>query len=164
MDEIWELVDKDKRNTGVLWPRSKRRDIPRGLYQVAVDVWVVGPDGKILLTQRHPGKTFPLMWEGSGGSVLAGETSAQGAARELAEETGIQAADTDMILLHTEWHSTYIMDTYLVRLGSFPALHLQDGEVVDAQWLTRTEMESRAEQIVPPVWRRYQLLKDKIWG
>ena len=56
-------------------------------------VWVVNSLGDFLLTLRSPEKeASPGCWENSGGAVVAGETSLQGALRELGEETGIQAS------------------------------------------------------------------------
>lgn len=46
---------------------------------------------KLLVCQRRRGDTFGLMWEFPGGKLQAGETPAQGLARELREELGVDA-------------------------------------------------------------------------
>lgn len=46
-------------------------------------------DGKILLTQRWPGRHLGLMWEFPGGKVEEGESDEQALQRELSEELGI---------------------------------------------------------------------------
>ena len=56
-----------------------------------VCVWVYDGRGHLLLTRRAREKSFAGTWENSGGAVKAGETSRQAIARELYEETGIQA-------------------------------------------------------------------------
>ena len=52
---------------------------------------VIESGGKILVCQRRRGDTFELMWEFPGGKLEAGETPAEGLARELLEELGVEA-------------------------------------------------------------------------
>ena len=52
---------------------------------------LIEADGKILVCQRRRGDTFELMWEFPGGKLQAGETAAEGLARELMEELGVEA-------------------------------------------------------------------------
>lgn len=47
---------------------------------------------ELLRTQLHPDKPYGLVWEMNSGPVLAGETSRDGAARELREEAGLRCA------------------------------------------------------------------------
>ncbi len=48
------------------------------------------PDGRFLLAQRPPGKTYAGYWEFPGGKVESGETPAAALSRELHEELGIE--------------------------------------------------------------------------
>lgn len=52
---------------------------------------VIESEGKILVCQRRRGDTFELMWEFPGGKLEAEETPAEGLARELREELGVEA-------------------------------------------------------------------------
>ena len=52
---------------------------------------LIEAEGKILVCQRRRGETFELMWEFPGGKLQAGETAAEGLARELLEELGVEA-------------------------------------------------------------------------
>jgi 8-oxo-dGTP diphosphatase len=52
---------------------------------------LIEAEGKVLVCQRRRGDTFELMWEFPGGKLQAGETAAQGLARELLEELGVEA-------------------------------------------------------------------------
>ena len=73
-----------------------------GEYHIVVEVWTVNNDGEILLTLRHPDKKeYPNFLENTGGSTVAGETSREGAVRELFEETGIVAAENELFYLGT---------------------------------------------------------------
>jgi 8-oxo-dGTP diphosphatase len=58
---------------------------------VIVVAGVIESEGKILACQRRRGDTFELMWEFPGGKLQAGETPAEGLARELREELGVKA-------------------------------------------------------------------------
>ncbi len=52
---------------------------------------LIEAEGKILVCQRRRGDTFELMWEFPGGKLQAAETAAEGLARELREELGVEA-------------------------------------------------------------------------
>lgn len=58
---------------------------------IIVVAGVIESGGKILVCQRRRGATFELMWEFPGGKLQAGETPAEGLARELREELGVEA-------------------------------------------------------------------------
>jgi 8-oxo-dGTP diphosphatase len=50
---------------------------------------LIESNGKVLVCQRKRGDTFELMWEFPGGKLHAGESAAEGLARELEEELGV---------------------------------------------------------------------------
>ena len=87
MLEMWDLYNGKREKTGRVLPRGV--PVPKGLYHLTVSAWVVNSQGQYLLSQRHPQKAYPLCWECTGGSVLAGEDSLSGAVREVREELGI---------------------------------------------------------------------------
>jgi 8-oxo-dGTP diphosphatase len=62
----------------------------RPVVDVAVGV-LRAPDGRVLLTERKPGKDAAGFWELPGGQVEPGESPVQAAARELLEEVGVCA-------------------------------------------------------------------------
>jgi 8-oxo-dGTP diphosphatase len=59
---------------------------------VQVVAAILEQDGRVLIGQRQPHQSHPLLWEFPGGKVEPGETPAQALARELDEELGIQDA------------------------------------------------------------------------
>lgn len=165
MAELWDLVDKHKNKTGLVWKRGDSRAIPKGMYHICTVIWTVRPDGKILLTKRHPSKPYGLLWENSGGSLLSGENGREGAKRELYEETGISAEVNDFIYLGDSISSDYIAETYLYHIPACDVeLKLQASEVVDAKWVTPAELEDMRSQIVPTIYKKYLRYKKKIIG
>lgn len=64
----------------------------RPVVEVAVGV-LRTPDGRVLLTERRPGKDAAGFWELPGGQVEPGESPAGAAARELLEEVGVHALE-----------------------------------------------------------------------
>jgi len=144
MAELWDIYDINRNKTG----RFCERDVgplKEGEYHLVVHGWVINDKGEILLCQRAPHKKHPLMWECSGGSVIAGENSIQGMIRELEEEIGLIANEKDAILLYTEARDDFhdICDVWLFRYNvSIDNLKFNDGEVIDAKWVTKEEFDN----------------------
>jgi 8-oxo-dGTP pyrophosphatase MutT (NUDIX family) len=136
--EYWDAVDVHGQKLGSLLIRDE--PIPPGMYHHVVEILVATPGGHVFVTQRAPNKTFPLLWEITGGSVLAGEDVFEGAVRELKEETGIQIEPSDLIHLHTTIGDCYLFHSYLtIRSVSKAEIRMQEGETVDWRLLTWDE-------------------------
>ena len=162
MTEIWELVDANKRKTGILHERIRSDLIPKGFFHIVVEIWTRTPDGRILLTQRSPEKPMGLLWECTMGSVLVGEESLDGAVRELAEETGISANKDELIFLGDTFYDNWIADSYLYLPKDKPALRLQPEEVCDAKFVSVEEVEQYSDTLTTKVWEHFCKYKDKI--
>lgn len=164
--ERWDLYDENRNPLG----RTHIRGVPmeKGTCHIVVFVWVFSGDGRVLMTKRAPEKkAFPNLWEHTGGSVLAGETSLRAVQRELFEETGICARQKEFIMVDTfhRRNEGSICDIYFLK-KYVPAdkLVMQPGETCDARWVTRAEYEKMiAEGIVAaPDVRRYYQLADRL--
>lgn len=133
--EFNDIYDKDRRLTGRLHRRGTRWR--KGEYGLVVCVWVYDGKGNLLLTRRAKGKTYAGTWENSGGGAQAGETSLQAIRRELFEETGIRAEESEFELLETTRDNIAFYDHYCLR-RDIPLcdIVLQPGETDDAQWAT----------------------------
>jgi len=71
----------------------------------AADPWPIVPivsaalidaQGQVLLQRRPEGKAMAGLWEFPGGKIAAGETPETALCRELAEELGIDVAQSDL--------------------------------------------------------------------
>jgi 8-oxo-dGTP pyrophosphatase MutT (NUDIX family) len=75
-----------------------------GDYHIVLNVWLRNSRGEWLISKRTPNKTFPNMWECTGGSAVAGEDSLTAAMREVKEELGIDLNAADGRLFYTFCH------------------------------------------------------------
>ncbi len=128
-----DVYDIDRHPTGRVHRRGARWKA--GEYGLVVCVWVYDGAGHLLLTRRAPGKSFAGTWENSGGAAKAGETSRQAIARELFEETGIRALETEFEFLGTDRDRNTHYDFYcLRRTAPLTEIVLQPGETDGVQW------------------------------
>lgn len=159
--ELWDIFDENRAATG----RTHVRGVPleKGEYHLIADIWTVNHSNLILLTRRHPDKPYGLMWECTGGSVLAGETTVEGAIRELWEEAGIHAKKEDLTLIHSIRQRERFVDTYINRQNvTKDDLKLQAEEVVDAKFVTFEELLDLWKQGIVVPKSRFLLYKDRI--
>ena len=135
--EKWDLYNAKREKSGITVCRGEI--IPKGLYHLSVSAWIVNQQGQYLLSQRHPKKQYPLYWECTGGSVLSGETSLQGAIREVKEELGILLTPGSEKLIY-QTRRENVQDFYDVWLFhrdiKIEEMRLQETEVVDVQWVS----------------------------
>lgn len=161
--ELWDLYDSARRPMGRTHPRG--RPLPPGACHLGVSVWVVNAQGEFLLTLRSPEKEVcPNEWENPGGAVQSGETSLQGALRELWEETGIRAQGEELQFVASRLESSIWMDTYLLRRALPRAVTLQPGETADARWVSLAELHRMMEQglVAAPIVRTFRSLEPQL--
>lgn len=162
--EILDIYDAQRNRTGRFHRRGSR--LSKGEYILITCVWVCDRAGRLLLTLRAPEKNgCPNTWENSGGAAKAGETSRQSIARELYEETGLRAAESDFLLLESERTRDTFFDFYFLRhTAPLEQIVLQPGETADARWVTLEEMEQMIDAgiVAPPIARRFHLHKPRL--
>lgn len=163
--ELWDLVDEHRNMLGKTHNRSI--ELNKGEYHVVVEIFTINADGKILLTQRDPVKSYPLLWEITGGSITAGESSVEGAVRELEEETGLLAAPEQLKKIGEIKYGHYFRDSYIwksEKLIEPSAMKLQPGEVCDAKLVTFEELREMDESglTVPSVLERCRLYNEDL--
>ena len=136
--ELWDLYTEDRRLTGKTHIRGE--EIPDGYYHPVVHVWIKNSKGEYLISQRSANRpAFPLMWECVGGSVVAGESSLEGALREVKEEVGLDLLPGSGKLLFTKNRRTYhdFMDVWLFHHDGEVSLdNATTDEVAQIKWMT----------------------------
>lgn len=145
--EKWDLYTRNREKTGREHVRGEK--IPEGFYHLVVHIWIRNCKGEYLISQRSANRpTSPLMWECVGGSVLIGESSIDGALREVKEEVGLDLEPETGKILFTKIRSTFndIVDVWLFEYDG--DLHLDDAttdEVSDCRWMTVPEIRKLYE-------------------
>jgi isopentenyldiphosphate isomerase len=146
--EIWDLYTADGKITGESHVRGE--ELPEGRYHLVVHVWITDGNGNYLISKRAESRpTYPLMWECVGGSVLKGESSAEGAVRETKEEVGVDllAENGKVVYRKTRGYVNGkkfndIMDVWLFRYdGDVSLAKATTDEVAEVHWMTREQIE-----------------------
>ncbi len=118
-----------------------------GEYGLVVCVWVTDGKGNLLMTRRAKGKTFAGTWENSGGAAKAGEGSLQAIARELWEETGIRAQETEFERIGDDRDCHTFYDFYhLQREIPIEEIVLLPGETDCAKWVSFAQVHEMIEK------------------
>ena len=140
-----DIYDKDRQLTGRVHKRGTRWR--SGEYGLVVCVWVYDGQGRLLLTRRAPEKSFAGTWENSGGAAKVGETSRQAIARELFEETGIRAEESEYEYIGSDRDRCTFFDFYcLKRQTPLEQIVLLPGETDGAQWVTLAQVHEMIEK------------------
>lgn len=154
--EVWDLYTKYREKTGKEHIRGEK--IPEGCYHLVVHVWIRNNKGEYLISQRSADRpTFPLMWECVGGSVIKGESSIEGAIREVKEEVGLDLEQEAGKLLFSKIRGTDvkyeckayndIMDVWLFNYSGEVQLEAATtNEVADCKWMTVSEIRKLYEE------------------
>ena len=138
-DELWDVLDENRQPTGRLHRRGDR--LKAGDYHLTVHVWTQRQDGMFLLTKRSPNKTFPLMWETTAGSAIAGDDSLSAALREVREETGLILNPGKGRLMLTHKSRDVFADIwYFQHEFSLDDVVLLEGETCDAMMASKEEI------------------------
>lgn len=140
--ELVDLYDENRIPLG----RTAERHEPKaeGEYRTVVHVALFDSGGRMLIQQRAPQKfIYPGQWDLTiGGGVDAGETSRQGAEREMWEELGYSLDLTGVRPSVTVNFDGGFDDFYLVVRDdvNLAALRLQEDEVSEVRWATESEV------------------------
>lgn len=146
--ELWDLYDKDRHRTGKIHVRGE--ELPEELYHLVIHAWIRNGSNEYLIAQRRASRpTFPLMWECVGGSVLAGESSLEGALREIQEEVGLSlppdsgiCVDSVRRTVISEKKFNDILDIWLFRYdGEVTLENATTDEVAGVKWMTPPQIQ-----------------------
>lgn len=143
--ELWDLLDGSGFKTGGTVERGK--PMKQDEYHLVVHIWIQHSNGEFLITKRTPNKTFPNMWETSGGSAIAGDDSMQAALREVKEEIGIDLTPANgkcLFRLKRQHHNfPDFVDVWFFKEDiDIKQVIYQPDEVCGAKWATAGQIRT----------------------
>ena len=144
--ELWDIYDENRMKTGQQIARDGK--VPDGFYHIIVHIALFNEKGQMLIQKRHRSKHgWPGLWDiSAGGCVKAGESSRQGAARELAEELGIAGCEELMHRILTIEFEGGMDDIYILKKElDITDFSLQKEEVSEVKWADKKEIEELIE-------------------
>lgn len=146
MEKI-DVLNENGEKTGEVVSREEVHRL--GLWHRCVHIWIVNSKKEILLQKRSAQKIMsPNKWTtATSGHLSAGDSSTQGAIRELSEEIGLHAKEEELQYLFTVKENTVndakhvldheIIDVYLMKKDlAIEELKLQEEEVSEVKWFS----------------------------
>lgn len=139
--EIFDLYDALRQPTGQTMIRGSKT--PDGFYRLVVHVCIFNQKGQMLIQQRQPFKEgWSNLWDITvGGSVICGETSQQGAHRELLEELGLEVDFSSAVPAFSTTFQGGFDDIYILKAEpDISSLQLQQEEVQAVAWAEKEQI------------------------
>ncbi len=139
--EKWDIIDENGNFLGKTVFRGNV-NLKQGEYHLVVHIWVVSPDGKILIQRRSDTKKLmPGEWAATGGAAISGEDSFTAARRELYEELGIASDKNNLKKLLRLKRRNSLLDIWVIESDAEASeLKLQESEVAEVKWVTAEEL------------------------
>ena len=141
--ELFDLYNEHRILTGETMVRGN--PMPERKYRLVVHICIFNSKGELLIQQRQPFKKgWANLWDVTvGGSVTTGETSQQGAHRELLEELGLDVNFEHTVPAISTTFRNGFDDLYILhRDVDISMLRLQPEEVQAAKWASKDEILS----------------------
>jgi len=141
-DELVALYDRNGHDIGTV-PRSQVR--AEGLWHAAGVVLVRSGDGQsVYVHLRTPGKdVFPSTWDcWAGGVVAAGETPADCARRELAEELGVHGVEPEPLFTQVYENGSIRCHNFAFEVRWDGPIRHQPEEIAEGRWISLTELRT----------------------
>ena len=157
MTEFYDIYNINKEKTGKIGERNTYKPA-KGEYRIVADMFIFNSKNEMLLTKRAPEKKAGLLWEGTGGSVITGETSLECILREVKEEIGLDVTKKEAIFFKEirkdDVDFPRFKDFYILKKDiNIEDLKLAPDEVIDAKWVTLDEFLSmeKNNELVPVI-------------
>ena len=141
--EFWDVLDKDRKPTGKKLMRGAR--MKEDEYHLVVDVWIQSSKGEFLISKRTENKTFPNLWETTGGSAVTGDDSLKTALKEVREELGLELVPVNgKLIFQCQRSEKQFPDFLYVWLFKqdfdISSVICQQDEVSEAKWSTKEQI------------------------
>jgi 8-oxo-dGTP diphosphatase len=151
-NEIWDVYDENRSLTGRYVERGRQK-WQKGNYHLVVHVWKRNAKGEWLIDRRTPRKTDNLggLWETTGGSAVAGDSSLDAALREAKEELGLDLSPENGRLFHSYINKGFNGYTGFIDVWVFDCdcsledVVLQENETCDVMWANGDKIKEMIE-------------------
>jgi isopentenyldiphosphate isomerase len=142
-----ELVDLYNEQRELTGETVDKHDVPEGKYRLSVHIWITNDNDELLVQQRlASAHKFPNLWSNTGGAVQAGESSVEGALRELSEEMGINVTKDDLKFIASYKRKNDYADVWLLKRNiDVSDIVMQEDEVQAVKWVSRKKFEEMLE-------------------
>ncbi|MCR5189782.1 MAG: GNAT family N-acetyltransferase [Treponema sp.] len=136
--EVVDVYDIEKRRTGKTLPRSDFFE-NNGILRLVIHVCIFNSKGELLIQQRsNSKKTGAGLWDFSAsGQVLSGESSQQGACREVKEELDLDVKIEEAPVFTKVFFNSYNDYYILWKDCDLSSVKLQKDEVGAVDWASR---------------------------
>ena len=164
MVELWDIYDENGNATGHIHERNK--PMRKGEYHLEVYIWIENDKGEYLISQRSPNKSFPNLWECTGGNAVAGDDSLATALKETKEELGIiLEPQNGRMIRHLLPCNTVgcngLIDVWLFKQNvDISAVILAPDETCNAMWASRDEINHMIDNGTFTTWGLFTYIDD----
>lgn len=152
-----DVLNENGEKTGEVVSREEVHRL--GLWHKCVHIWLINGKGEVLLQKRSKQKaTHPNMWTtATSGHLSAGDSSIEGAIRELSEEIGLQVRQDELKYLFTVKES---------GVNSNPEKQILENEITDVYLIEKdvniAELKLQEEEVSSVKWFSYETFKKMV--
>jgi len=163
--ELLQIYDAEGYPTKGLARAEVKAEDPRTSWYAVVNVWLIGPDGRILCSQRsEKNQNNPGKWQTYfGGHVKVGHTFVEALEKGLREEIGLAIDRSKLYLVErgSDPKNLAHFGFYILPFGGRAEdLKFSDGEISAVRWLTidecRQEREAAADKWCNAISSRFE--------
>lgn len=139
--ELWDIYDDNGNKTGKTIERNNKCCLGEGEHFLSVHIYLRNSKGDFLVQKRSiKKKNMPGMWYITGGCVIAGEDSIEGAIREVNEELGILIKQEEYKHITRLKRSQCYIDIWeVIKDIDISSCILQENEVDEVKYIKREE-------------------------
>ena len=164
--EVLDLYDGRKNKLNKTYIRNNGE--PKvGEYKQSIHIWLINNKGELLIEKRSMTmRSNPGKWAFVGGVPDAGESSLEGAIREVKEELGIELKQNNVELLISFKREHDFVDVWVAQDNTeLKDVILQKSEVSNAEWVTIDKLEKIIDdgEFVPSINLYYDLFKKLLY-
>jgi len=164
--ELWDILDENGNATGRFHERGK--PMRAGEYHLTVYVWIENDEGEYLISQRSPNKSFPNIWECTGGNAVMGDDSLATALKETNEELGVVLETQNGKMIKHRIRKCVcnhcLADMWLFRQNvDISTVTLAPDETCGVMWASRDEINRMIDEGTFTTWGLFAHV-DELFG